>query len=62
MNDMRRIERALRHADFEVHRKSGSHTIWRHPDGRQAVTAETTGSRRGIKNLTSNLRKLGVGL
>jgi len=61
-NDMRKIEKALLRAGFLYHRRSASHTIWKHPDGRQAVTAETTGDRRALLNLRSDLRKLGVEL
>lgn len=57
-----KYEQALGLAGFRVVR-TGKHTVWRHPDGRQWATSRNVKSGdRGTANLRADLRRLGVEL
>lgn len=57
--DIVKYERALSDAGFRLVR-NGKHAIWRRPDGRQWAISRNTNDGRGLRNLRSALRRLGV--
>jgi predicted RNA binding protein YcfA (HicA-like mRNA interferase family) len=58
----REVRKALRDADWSIVRITGSHEIWRHPDGRQVAVAAGGKDNRDVPRGTLADIRRGTGL